>query len=575
MARRIFVAALLFPLTVACGGVPTGGAVRVVRHVPAEGPDLPEPRVIRRVPSDPKPNAAPDEIVRGFLTAQAEDENDHAIARKYLVAGVAWAPGTRVTVYGNPRIGTPAVTGETATVAAVVDPVGAIDANGSFRPASSLAATSVTFTLRKVPGRGWRLATAPTGVLLTRDEVAGLFERVTLYWPGLARRLVPEQVFLPDTDQPIGALVRALLTGPRGWLAPAVRSAIPSGTELLEPPNVVDGVVSLNFSREIRRAPQEALPALVAQVVWTLTEPSLGIHAVRVSVEGDALTVPGHPQKEHRRGDWAEFAPGPADARLFFVRDGRAYALDDAGRLSRVGPATQPLAAVTVNHAGTAVAAVTQPSGGRQALLLFAPGGSSAPRTVLTADRVSLATWEPNDAAVWAVTATGATEQVAVVPVTGSSSAPVQSVALPVRGPVSSLRLSPDGARAVVVAGAAVWVCRVDRPVTGGRVLSDPRRLAPSVAGVTAVAYDGATVLFASFAGGRVALHRVDLDGYDLVSVRDDGLPAAPVEAIAVYSVEDTSPDRVVSAGGRLWRRSPAARWTPLSGHGAAGTFAG
>lgn len=592
MARssRLLAAAGAVLLLASCAGVPAGGGTKVVRHVSADGPDLPEPRVFRIPALAPKDAASPDDIVRGFLVAHGDPRNDHAIARKYLAPQVTWNDDAGVTV-ASTRVGTPVVTGDTATVPTTVDRVGTISRQGEFRPAAPTRA-KVTFRLRRVPGIGWRLAQAPPGLVVGRDELGNTFDRVTLYFPNQARRLVPAPVFLPASDQPVGSAVHALLDGPRGWIAPAVRSAIPDNTELLGAPTVIDRVATVNFSREIRLAPQETLGALVAQVVWTLTEPALQVDAVHVQVEGSPLVVPGHAGlRDHRRTDWAEYAPVPDtdEGRLFFVRDGGTYARDDSGRVVRL-PVTQSFVSVAVDRSGSRLAGVTVPVRGRQSLVLVDLDGGAPPRTAFSSEHITAPTWEPGGDVVWVAHSSGGTQQVVAVPAgSGSGSGPsgpsgpsaagpVVAVSGALPGPVTALRLSPDGSRVALVAGlgssAGLWLARVERPVAGGRVLADPRLVAPSVGGVTAASFDGAgQVLLAAFTGRRPALYRADLDGYDLTRQRDDRLPAAPVSALAVSAV--TPAERVASVAGLLWLRSPGSDWKALPGRGAAGAYAG
>jgi hypothetical protein len=573
MGRRLLLAGAAVLALAGCTGMPAGGGTHVVRHVTADGPDLPEPRVFRIPALAPKEGAAPDDIVRGFLVAHGDPRNDHAIARKYLAPQVTWNDDALVTVAAT-RVGTPVIDGDTATVRTTVDRVGLISRLGEFRPASPVRQV-LTFQLRRVAGVGWRLAQAPPGLVVGRDELGSTFDRVTLYFPNQARRLVPAPVFLPATGQPVGSAANALLDGPRGWIAPALRSAIPNNTELLDTPTVIDRVATVNFSREIRLAPQETLGALVAQVVWTLTEPALQVDAVHVQVEGSTLVVPGHPGlRDHRRTDWAEYAPVPdtADSRLFFVRDGGTYARDDAGRVTRL-PVTQALVSVAVNREGTRLAGVTVAARGRQSLVLVDLTGAAPPRAAFTSERITAPTWEPGGDVVWVAHSAGGTQQVVAVP-TGPG--PVAAVSGPLPGPVTSLRLSPDGSRVALVTGsgrgAGLWLARVERPAAGGRVLADPRLVAPSVGGVTAASFDGARqVSFAAFAGRRPAVYRADLDGFDLTRQRDDRLPAAPVTTLA-----NSAPnDRVASAAGLLWLSTPAGSWRALPGRGAAGVYAG
>lgn len=576
MASRLLgaaVAALAVVLAAGCSGVPSGGPVHVVRRVPAEE-EPPEPQVRRIVPH-PRPDATPAEIVRDYLATQSDRQNGHATARRYLAGEVEWRPEARAIVYAARSFGAVEEDGGRATVQVRFSPTGTISAAGEFRARTQ--PVPVTFRLRLVEGVGWRLAEAPPGLLIDAGDVPTSFQRATLYWPGQAGRLAADPVLLPASDQPVAAIARALLAGPRGWLAPAVRTAIPKGTELLAPPELVDGVVTLNFSREIRTAPQETLRTLVAQVVWTLTERP-EVEAVRLQAEGKPITVPGHSARDHRRAESDEHAPVPptGDRRLFYVRNFVAYALDEGGRESRLAQ-TRPLAAVAVNRAGTALAAVTRPSGGRQSLIVVDLTGAEPPRVVVTADRVTAPTWEPAGDVVWAVQANGATQVAVAAPAAGGL---FESVPLPASlpGPVSALRLSPDGARAALVAGsgaaAALWVARVDRPASGGRLLGDPLRVGVSVRGVTAAAFDGAgQLLFAARATARPLLYRVDVDGFRLEQQRDAGLPAAPVLALAVSA--GTPPDRVASVGDRLWRRTPGAEWAALRPRGTMAAFAG
>jgi hypothetical protein len=558
-----------------CSGVPSGGPVRVVRAVPADGPDLPEARVIRRLATRPKENAPPAEIVRGYLTAQSDAQNDFAIARTYLAPRAAWNPGSQAVVYSSSRIGATTTAAGGSTVAATFDRVGTISPQGEFRPAEP-AAASVAFRLVRVNGLGWRLSTVPSGVLLNRDELGGAYQRTTLYFPDSAHRLVPDPVFLPADVAPVTAATRALLAGPRTWLAPAVRTAIPAGTELIDPPEVVDGVVTLNFSREIRRTPQDSLGALVAQLVWTLTEPSVQVRAVRVLSEKDPIAVPGRAgAREYTRADWADYAPAPqtVDERLFFVRGGAPYAVDAAGREGQVAK-TAPLVSVAVNRAGTWLAGLTRPLRGRQSLVLVDLTGTRPVRTALTADRITTPAWEPAGDTVWVADSSGGTEQVVAVPAAGGAPAPVGAA---LAGTVTSLRLSPDGARAaLVVAGgrtSALYLARVERTAAGSRVLAAPRRVAPSIGGVTAVTFDGATQLtLAATVGPRSQLYRVDIDGFNLLRQRDGGLPRGAVTALTASG--NDPPDRVASVAGRLWRRAPGADWIALPGSGTAGTYA-
>lgn len=561
----------------ACSGMPSGGPVRVIRRVPAEDVEpLEAVEPVERIITRPGPNDTPAEIVFGYLSAQAQPADRFATARSRLAPGVDWKPEARALVFSRRAAEPPVVRDDRATVRMTFTTTGAVSAAGEWRARSGREV--VTFRLRLIPDAGWRLEDPPSGLLLREDDVPTALQRAVLYWPDQARRLVPAQVFLPASDRPVAAVAFAMLEGPRGWLAPAVRTSIPRGTELIDAVDVVGGEVTLNFSREIRRVPQETLSTLVAQVVWTLTERP-EVETVRVLAEGEPLAVPGRAAlREHRRSDWVDQAPIPPtdDRRLFFVRNGAAHALDEAGRISLM-VRTPPLSSFSVNRAGTVLAGVTRPSGGRQSLILVDLAGADGTRTVLRARALTQPSWEPGGDVVWTVQTTAEGTSVVAVSARDGDTTPV---ALP-RGlpsPLRSLRLSPNGARAAVVAGpgrtASLWVARVERGASGGLALAGPVRIVPALRDVTAVAFDGALhLLVASRAGARPALHRVDLDGYGLAAQRDGGLPDGPVTALTVSAGDPA--DRVASSATRLWRRTPGADWAALQYRGSAATFAG
>ncbi len=220
---------------------------------------------------------------------------------------------------------------------------------------------------------------------------------------------------------------------------------------------------------------------------------------------------------------------------------------------------------MSVNRPGTWLAAVTRPSGGAQSLLVGTLDGSVAPHAVLSADRITAASWEPGGDVVWVASQVGRAVRVSAITVADGTVSPV---AASLDGLPVVLRLSPDGARCLLVltgrgGSAASWIARVERAASGARRLAEQRVLAPSVTSVTAAAFEGAgQVLLAGVADRARGLYRVDVDGWNRSPLRSNGLPGSRVDAVTAST--SSPPERIASAAGRLWRRSPGADWQPV-----------
>jgi len=273
----------------ACAGVPDSGAPVPVRRVPPAGTVQDEPDV-RVQPRGPVPGSTPEQVVRGFLDAMVSAEDDHAIGRSFLTpeAGRTWADDSGVRVFeldtvAEVRPGLVRVTGEQHGVLAV---------NGSFTPSRS--PVSIQLRLREVAG-SWRVDNPPAGVLLRDVYFTQLYTAYAVYFgaPGTAPRLVPDLRYVERSIVTArrNTLVRLLLGGPSAWLAPAVRTGFPAGTQLRG--NVVeDGqVVVVDLTTEAEIAAPADRTLMAAQLVATLRQ--LPVIGVRILLEGQQFEVPG------------------------------------------------------------------------------------------------------------------------------------------------------------------------------------------------------------------------------------------------------------------------------------------
>ncbi|MBN2839356.1 MAG: GerMN domain-containing protein [Coriobacteriia bacterium] len=116
---------------------------------------------------------------------------------------------------------------------------------------------------------------------------------VMLYWVSAGENALGVERTVPETEAAASAAVEALLGGPTDaelttW--PAISSAIPAGTQLLDI-EVVDGIAKIDLSDEFESGGGTfGVTARLAQVVYTLDKfPT--IDAVEFYIEGEKVTV--------------------------------------------------------------------------------------------------------------------------------------------------------------------------------------------------------------------------------------------------------------------------------------------
>jgi hypothetical protein len=551
VTRRAVVGLAVLALAAAgCAGIPASGRVHLGRAVVGvAGLDDSDIRVLPPAPTD---GESPTDIVHGFLVASRNAEDDHSIARLYLTpaASRGWQSEGRVTVYDERDVGidlaqhTPTRTEVTVTTARI----GEVGPDGGYSPQASTL--TLRFHLVKV-AKQWRITDPPAGVLLSTLDLARSFRAADVYYLDPSQQvLVPDRVFLqvPRLGLATG-LVRALLDGPTKWLAPAVRSAVPSGTTLIGNVPVNDGVADVDLSRDVLRASPSARAALSAQIVWTLRQLS-EISAVRVLADGTPLTVPGAGDRQPR-DSWAQFSPDGAGSvgELFYV-DGKVLRTSDGAVVNGpLGQGELSLRHPAISSDSSRVAALVGPVG-RTTLYVGPVDGRPVAR--LSAVAMTPPCFDRNDTVWTVVTRPSGAQQVVAVSNGTARVVPMSGIA---PEPVQQLRLSRDGTRVAVVVGpVGAGKLLVGRVTTSrdGVALSGFREVLTSYDAVSAVAWADADhlVALARPGGAPVSTHRVpvrvDVDGYSSVALAR--LDSAP-DSIAA------APERpvVVSAGGQVW----------------------
>jgi hypothetical protein len=539
LARTTAAIGLVLVVAAGCAGVPTSGSVQAGNPVPAAAGN--EPLNINLIARGPSPGQKPDEIVRGFLTSSASVEENHSVARSYLtnMAAHTWNPAARVLLYDDtaPSLTQQArTTGRTSVVPLRAALVATIGSDGGYDIAAAGERLSVDLRLVQQGGE-WRINNPPAGVILTRLGLARSFEERTVYY--LDRTLdtvVPDDVFLPASSTAAATvLVRRLLRGPSAWVAPAVRSAVPTGTTLIGTAPVDDrGTVTVDLSREVLSSTALQRVQLSAQIGWTLRQLP-GFNQVRLLVDGTPL--PSVPAVQGR-DSWASYDPAAlsADKTGYYRRGTQLLSVSGIPLPGQLAVNGTTLDRVSLAPSGTYAGGLLR-SGGRTTV--YVGNLNNAPRAVLSSRAgFTPPSWDASDE-MWTVERS-ATPRVVVVRPPGTSvtvSAPSLSGLR-----VDAFRVSRDGTRVAVVAGTgsdrALLVARIRTGTDGALRLDAFRRPAPELSAVTDVSWADPSTL-AVLATNRAGPARPWL-------VRVDGAETNPITTAGL-----TSYDEIAAAPGQ------------------------
>lgn len=495
------VAVVLMVGLAACGGLPTSNGVKLVRPV-AGAADSGGPEV-RVLPPLPAAGAAPDAIVRGFLNAQADSEEDFAIAREYLAPGATWTTAGTVVVYSALSVPTTSRPGSTVAITATVTPTATIGNDGSYVPQSGT--TPQDYQLRKVGGE-WRISALPQGLTITAGDLQRGYAPSTLWWftPGFSR-LVPEIRWLPQS--PTGRqtqLVRALLGGPGPSLAPVVRTAAPGDVSLDGSVSEQGDAILVDLSKEAATLTAVQARSLLLQLAKTLEQVPTATH-VRLLVDGQPLPAVGDPQLISMSAvtayDPDTVVPSVPPAG---VSGGRVVALPGTGRL--------PAKAVAALSGQTVTRAVPAPNGA--AIAANAADGVVLATSDGTLRRV---TDDPTASLSWTVDgvlAVSTPSELLLVPPTGA----IVRLAYPdsLAGRVTDARIARDGVRLLVVAGGSAYVLGI-----GGSTFGPVTAISSGLGTVSAVTWQTASTvaLLSRSSGQPLQLTTLNVDGSQVVGV--------------------------------------------------------
>ncbi|TDE96094.1 hypothetical protein EXU48_07610 [Occultella glacieicola] len=521
-----------------CASLPTRGAVQ--RGVEA----APDTSGIVLSAEDPRPDAPPTEIVRGFLAGSAGGLVDNfTVARKFLTTeGVdQWDPSGGVVIYSG-GASLDVVDGDDGSVAVRATVAGTVDPTGVYTEARPGTETTQEFHLVQDDEDQWRIETLPDGVLISDVNFGSQYRSTPLYFLSPdATMLVPDMRFFPARNTATYAM-NALLGGPVEWLSTGVISAIPSGTALtLDTVPVSAGTATVDVTEDISVAGTTDRARLQAQIRATLTALPQ-VQDVEILVDSRPFRIP-----EVELGLILNPGVGTAPTML----SGDALVRFNGTSLTPVEGAA-PLTGIDASDPALPYNGDTAVALAADRFLITVPTADAGSVTLLEGTALLDPSFDRHGW-VWTGERDNAGELLLARP--DGATATVETPML-AGTQIASIRVSRDGTRLAVVytGGGAVRVeaVAITRDADGLPIrLGPPVTLAPAMTSATEVVWvDEYTLAVLGASGGTISAHLVTLGGEPTRS-----LPTVP-DAATIAAARGERELYLATTGGDLYARS-------------------
>jgi len=530
----------------------------------------------------PQPGWNPEQVVSGFLLASASFAHHHATAREYLTASASksWQPGAQVTILAS----TPSVylqqpgrldgQGSRANVMVSWQELATLDASGQYTARE--AARTQVFALESVHGE-WRIAGVPSSheLLLPAALFRLDYAPRNLYFYGQpggqfptaqpGQLLVPAPVFVPlQSSDLVTTLVNDLRQDPSGWLENGAVTAFPPGSRLRKiqvlpgPPGDKTAIVDIGLPRG---TPPSIVQAMAAQLVWTLTSPAYSpplIQAVKLKING-RLWTPRSGDTVQSLAEYSRYVPRVSRPQnLYYLRATGAVRMFGQQAHSvavpgQAGTGSVPLNKIAVSMNGHYLAGVAGPATTvytedlAAAAKEHAPAGAGGLHSRLTGTRLSTPSWD-SAGDLWVSGRVRGQPGVWMIP--AASGAKPVPVSLPVGvGPVTGLRVAPDGVRIALIVGSGASAHLMVGAITrsGGAVfITQAVPLAPGLSGATTLTwYDEDHLLAITQSANGTRLYEVPVNG-------DLSIPRPAPPDMASITAAGMQNSLYVVSGGRL-----------------------
>ncbi|MFF0228025.1 LpqB family beta-propeller domain-containing protein [Streptomyces sp. NPDC004629] len=585
-------------LLAGCASMPDSGDLRDVESTPRQDTQ------VRVFAMPPQENAAPGEIVQGFLEALTSDDPGYDTARKYLTPAVArkWRPERSTTVLADAPStivdhgsgGREDPSSLTYTLAG--SRFATVDAQQAYAPAEGAYAKRLHLTRDAKSGQ-WRIDALPQGVVMGKSDFQRNYTSVNKYYfasntsvgAGGQPVAVADPVYLRKRVDPMTQVVRSLLNGPTTWLGPVVRSSFPTGTALqkgagaLTPDDQNRLTVPLN-DRAAQAGAAECRE-MATQLLFTLQNLTPTVDTVELQGP-DERTLCDLAEERAESVAWHGAVEGPD----------YLYFLDDKHRLVRIAGTSTSTAAVPVpgplgdgskEFASVAVSRDERTAAGvgsdRKSLYvasLTSDGSLGEPLVTSSgageADRLATPSWDARGD-LWVVDRNPHDPRLLLLEQGSGKPLSVRTPGL--SGHIKDVRVAADGVRMALVVEEggkqSLLVGRIDRDNGSGQgpAVLELRSAAPGLEEVTAMSWagDSRLVVVGREQGGVQQMRYVQIDG----SAPEGQAPAALTGVKAITAAEDDRVPLVAYSEDGIVRLPSGAQWQKVVKDGSAPIYPG
>ncbi len=503
--KKLLIFALIF-LT-GCASIPDISSVKVISQVDVNA-DADRVRVIARPPTS---SMTAVEIVEGFLAANASLSGNRAVAKQYLTTPAATQWKTENT-YIIDAARTSVVLTNANQASLSIGAIGVLHSDSRLSWFDSPQTKLYQISLVKTAA-GYRITNSDLPVAMSTKDFFRNYSHFTAYFLNSDyTTLVPDSLWLSATASTGRTqLMIELLKGGSANSQGAIRTAIPAGTELaVAAVTTESGVSNVSLTSQALQLSKQLRKAMLAQIVWTLTELS-NSSSVTVSSGGQPMTVDGKTQLS--RAALAAFAPdfSKPDLNLFYSDSNGIFRVknSESTKLTDISNVQQ----LAISQSGTYLAYIAS------GLAYLGTTANPASSTLISSAIASVDFDRYNR--LWLINQSGQ------ILVKSGTREPVSVSGAPANA--LSVALAPDGVRLAVVqtspSGNVLRIYSIVNTATGAS-LTKAQRIETVFSDVTDVDWvsDSELAVIGRVNGGEVRIYRIgfrSLPPVELGSVTD------------------------------------------------------
>ncbi|MGW3955272.1 LpqB family beta-propeller domain-containing protein [Streptomyces sp. NPDC004752] len=596
--RAVAYAACGAVLLAGCASMPDSGDLRDVESTPRQDTQ------VRVFAMPPQENAAPGEIVQGFLEALTSDDPGYDTAREYLAPAAArkWRPEQSTTVLADaPSTVVDHGAGGredpgSLTYTLAGSRVATVDAQQAYAPAEG-AYTKRLHLTRDAKSGQWRIDVLPQGVVMGKSDFQRNYTSVNKYYfasntsvgVGGQPVAVADPVYLRKRVDPMTQVVRSLLNGPTTWLGPVVRSSFPTGAALQEGAGALtpddQNRLTVPLNDKAAGAGAAECTEMATQLLYTLQNLTPTVDSVELQGPDDR-TLCDLTEDRAEAVVWRGAVKSPD----------YLYFLDDKHRLVRIagtststtavpvpgplGDGSKEFASVAVSRDERTAAGVSGDGKSLYVASVTSDGSLDAPlltsKGATDTDRLATPSWDARGD-LWVVDRDPHNSRLLLLE---QGSGKPQTVRTPgLSGHIEDVRVAADGVRMALVVEEggrkSLLVGRIDRDdrVGQGAAVLELRSAAPGLEEVTAMSWAGESrlVVVGREQGGVQQMRYVQVDG----SAPEVQAPAALTGVKAITASEDDRVPLVAYSEDGIVRLPSGAQWQKVVKDGSAPIYPG